>query len=102
MDFLLKSKSKWRIQDGRWFQFLIYIIDNVIMISPLVLKIMNVSANFLRHLSFYSKEPKSVTAFWFIHILSYRFNPTRSLLETVLDFWLVNVCMKECELGSLL
>ena len=63
MDFLLKSKSKWRIQDGRWFQFLIYIIDNVIMISPLVLKIMNVSANFLRHLSFYSKEPKSVTAF---------------------------------------
>ena len=36
--------------------------------------------------------------FWFIHILSYRFNPIRSQLETVLDYWLVNVCMKECEL----
>ena len=36
--------------------------------------------------------------FWFVHILSYRFNPIRSQLETVLDFWLVNVCMKECEL----
>ena len=47
---------------------------------------------------YYSKVPKSVTCFWFIHILSYRFNPIRSQLETVLDFWLVNVCMKECEL----
>ena len=37
-------------------------------------------------------------SFWFIHILSYRFNPIRSQLETVLNFWLVNVCMKECEL----
>ena len=36
--------------------------------------------------------------FWFIHIFSYTFNPIRSQLETVLDFWLVNVCMKECEL----
>ena len=36
--------------------------------------------------------------FWFIHILSYRFNPIRSQLETVLHIWLVNVCMKECEL----
>ena len=36
--------------------------------------------------------------FWFMHILSYRFNPIRSQLETVLDLWLVNVCMKECEL----
>ena len=36
--------------------------------------------------------------FWFIHILSYRFNPIRSQLETVLNFWLVNVCMKKCEL----
>ena len=33
------------------------------MISLLVLRIMNVFANFLRHLSLYSKEPKSVTAF---------------------------------------
>ena len=36
--------------------------------------------------------------FWFIHVISYRFNTIRSQLETVLDFWLVNVCMKECEL----
>ena len=36
--------------------------------------------------------------FKFIHIFSYRFNPIRSQLETVLDFWLDNVCMKECEL----
>ena len=36
--------------------------------------------------------------FWFTHILSYRFNPIRSQLETVLDFWLVNVWMKACEL----
>ena len=36
--------------------------------------------------------------FWFILILSYRFHSIRSQLETVLDFWLVNVCMKECEL----
>ena len=36
--------------------------------------------------------------FWFLHILSYRFNPIRSQLETVLDFWLHNVCMEECEL----
>ena len=34
--------------------------------------------------------------FWFIQILSCRFHPIRSQLETVLDFWLVNVCMKEC------
>ena len=32
------------------------------------------------------------------HILSYRFHPIRSQLETVLDFWLNNVCVKECEL----
>ena len=38
--------------------------------------------------------------FWFIHILSYRFNPIRSQLETVLHIWLVNVCMKECELNK--
>ena len=36
--------------------------------------------------------------FWFIHILLCRFNPIKSQLETVLDFWLVNFCMKECEL----
>ena len=36
--------------------------------------------------------------FWFIHVVSYRFNTIRSQLETVLDLWLVNVCMKECEL----
>ena len=30
-------------------------------------------------------------SFWFIHILSYRFSPIRSQLETVLGFWLVNV-----------
>ena len=36
--------------------------------------------------------------FWFMHILSYRFNPIRSQLETVLDFWLVNVYMEEYEL----
>ena len=41
---------------------------------------------------------KKCDRFWFIHILSYRFNPIRSQLETVLDFWLVNVYMKECEL----
>ena len=35
--------------------------------------------------------------FWFIHIL-YISNPIKSQLETVLDFWLVTVCMKECEL----
>ena len=46
----------------------------------------------------YSKEPKIVTAFDFFNILSCRFNPIRSQLKTVLDFWLVNVCMKECEL----
>ena len=36
--------------------------------------------------------------FWLIHILSYIFNPIRSQLETVLDFWLVNVCINKCEL----
>ena len=36
--------------------------------------------------------------FWFIHVVSYRFNPIRNQLETVLNFWLVKVCMKECEL----
>ena len=29
---------------------------------------------------------------------AFDFNPIRSLVETVLDFWLANVCMKECEL----
>ena len=47
--------------------------------------------------NFYSKEPKS-DCFQFIHILSCRFNPIRSQLETVLDVWLVNACMKECVL----
>ena len=41
---------------------------------------------------------KKCDRFWFIHIFSYRFHPIRSQLETVLDFWLVNVCMKKCEL----
>ena len=41
------SESKWRIQDGRWFQFPIYVINDVIMPSLLVLKIINVFANFL-------------------------------------------------------
>ena len=36
--------------------------------------------------------------FWFIHILLCRFNPIRSQLETVLDFWLVNVWTEECQL----
>ena len=36
--------------------------------------------------------------FWFIHILSYKVNPIRNQMETVLDSWLVNVCMNECEL----
>ena len=40
-----------------------------------------------------SKGPKSVTAFD-----SCRFNPIRSQMENVLDFRLVNVCMKESEL----
>ena len=31
-------------------------------------------------------------------VLSCRFNPIRGQLKTVLDFWLVTVCMKECEL----
>lgn len=35
--------------------------------------------------------------FWFLHILSYS-NPIKSQLKTVLDFWLVTVCMKEFEL----
>ena len=35
--------------------------------------------------------------FWFIHILSCRFNPIRSQLETFLNFWLVNFGMTECE-----
>ena len=33
-----------------------------------------------------------------MNILSCGFNPIRSKLETVLDFWVVNVCMKEFEL----
>ena len=36
--------------------------------------------------------------FWFIYVVSYRFNTIRSQLETVLNFWLVKVCMEECEL----
>ena len=36
--------------------------------------------------------------FGFICILSYRFNPIRTQLEIVLDFRLVNVCMKEFKL----
>ena len=35
---------------------------------------------------------------WFICILSCRFNPMGSQLETVLNFWLINVWMKVCEL----
>ena len=46
----------------------------------------------------YSKEPKSVNAFIIILFTSCRFSPIRSQLETVLHFWLVNVCMKECGL----
>ena len=50
--------------------------------------------------SFYSLQQgaQKCDRFWFIHILSYRFNPIKSQLETVLDFRLVNVCMKKCEL----
>ena len=36
--------------------------------------------------------------FWFIHILSNRFNPIRSQPKTDLESWFVNVYMKECEL----
>ena len=52
----------------------------------------------LKNRSSYSKEPKNCDRFWFIHILSYRFNPIRGQLDTVLRFWLINVYMKECEL----
>ena len=52
------------------------------------------SLTFSNIVTSYSKEPWGVTAF----ILSCKFNPIRSQLETVLDFWLVNVCMEECEL----
>ena len=35
------SKSKWQMADGRWFQFLLYVINDVIMTYQLVLKIIN-------------------------------------------------------------
>ena len=45
-----------------------------------------------------ARSPQVWPLLIFSHILSHRFNPIRSQLETVLGFWLVNVCMKECEL----
>ena len=36
--------------------------------------------------------------FWVIHILSNRFSPIKIQLGTVLNFWLVSVCMKEWQL----
>ena len=44
----------------------------------------------------YSKESKKCDCFLFTHILLYKFNPIRNQLETVLDFWLDDVFMKEC------
>ena len=48
----------------------------------------------------YSKEPKSgFTAFnLFTFFHTDLIQSEASQLETVLNFWLVNVCMKECEL----
>ena len=45
-----------------------------------------------------ARSPQVWPLLIYSHILSHRFNPIRSQLETVLGFWLVNVCMKECEL----
>ena len=50
------------------------------------------------HRNFLQQGAQNCGRFSFIHILSCRFNPIRSQLETILDFWLLNVCMKECEL----
>ena len=45
-----------------------------------------------------ARSPQVWPLLIFSHILSHRFNPIRSQLETVLGFRLVNVCRKECEL----
>ena len=50
------------------------------------------------HRNFLQQGAQNCGRFSFIHILSCRFNPIRSQLETILDFWLLNICMKECEL----
>ena len=45
-----------------------------------------------------ARSPQVWPLLIYSHILSHRFNPIRSQLETILGFWLVNVCMKECGL----
>ena len=47
---------------------------------------------------FFQQRAQKFGRFLFVHILSHRFHPIRSQLETVLDFWLVYVGVKECEL----
>ena len=47
---------------------------------------------------FLQQRAQKFGRFLFVHILSHRFNPIRSQLETVLDFWLVYVGVKEYEL----
>ena len=69
------------------------LIQSEARILTVVIKIMTSSCKW----PITALSPK-VWPIWFIHILSYRFNPIRSQLETVLHIWLVNVCMKECEL----
>ena len=49
-------------------------------------------------LSHLQQEAHKCDRFSFIHILLYSFNPIRGQLETDLDVWLVNVCMKGSEL----
>ena len=48
------------------------------------------------HRNFLQQGAQKCDRFWFIHFLSCRINPIRNQLETVLDFWLVNVCTRDC------
>ena len=72
------SNWKWQIQDGRWFQFLIYVINDVIMTSQLGLKILNDLANFsiLSDTSMYFRFIATLREIWILPINStiWRFN----------------------------
>ena len=56
------------------------------------------AANFSPWPELTARSPKVWQLLIYSHYFVQRFNPIRSQLENVLDFWLVNVFMKECEL----
>ena len=101
---LLVRFLSYRMIMRLWCLFMLYclFVDSFCSESPIRSDYHPHHLTAIKLLSFFLTRLKQRTQkcdrFWLIHILLYRFNPIRCQLETALNFWLVNLCVKECEL----